>query len=77
MAFTKIRAGADHFRAIGTDTEVYCWGYNDFGEVGDGTLDRLKVEPGRVIARFVIPLSTGMFKRGMTGKRPVTITIPE
>jgi alpha-tubulin suppressor-like RCC1 family protein len=28
---------ADHTCAVGNDRRLYCWGRNDFGQVGDGT----------------------------------------
>ena len=33
---TKLAAGDAHTCAL-TDGEVYCWGYNSFGQLGDGT----------------------------------------
>lgn len=49
-AFATIEAGSKHFCGISLDGFLYCWGSNDQGEVGDGTLERLKPEPVRVVA---------------------------
>lgn len=35
--FVRISAGQYHTCAITTDNEPYCWGYNAFGQLGDGT----------------------------------------
>lgn len=34
----SIVGGNNHFCAATSDNEVYCWGSNDFGQLGDGTL---------------------------------------
>ena len=34
---TKICAGSDHTCALTTDGRLYCWGYNFYGQLGDGT----------------------------------------
>ncbi|WP_158336163.1 RCC1 domain-containing protein [Bifidobacterium actinocoloniiforme] len=37
VRFTRISAGYDHSLAIGSDGNTYAWGYNNEGELGDGT----------------------------------------
>jgi alpha-tubulin suppressor-like RCC1 family protein len=37
VAFTKIYAGEYHTCAIAVGGAAYCWGRNDYGELGDGT----------------------------------------
>ena len=37
LTFTSISAGGNHTCAISTDGNTYCWGVNQFGELGDGT----------------------------------------
>lgn len=34
---TKLSAGQSHVCAITSDGQLYCWGYNAFGQLGDGT----------------------------------------
>ena len=33
----KIEGGNNHFCAITSDKKVYCWGFNNFSQLGDGT----------------------------------------
>src|SRR5690606_17322804 len=37
VTFTSISSGSFHSVALGSDGNAYAWGYNDFGELGDGT----------------------------------------
>ncbi len=37
LAFTTVSAGGSHTCALAGDGRVYCWGYNKFGQLGDGT----------------------------------------
>ncbi|RBP99196.1 RCC1 domain-containing protein, partial [Bifidobacterium xylocopae] len=46
--FTQISAGAYHTLAIGSDGSTYAWGYNDHGELGDGTTTSWRNTPVRV-----------------------------
>lgn len=34
---TKLSAGRSHVCAVTSDGQLYCWGYNAFGQLGDGT----------------------------------------
>ncbi len=38
-AFSQISAGYETMCGIGVDRVSYCWGYNAFGEVGDGSFE--------------------------------------
>lgn len=37
VTFTKLDASYEHVCALADDGDVYCWGYNSDGQVGDGT----------------------------------------
>lgn len=38
VTFKEVKIGEDHVCAIATDDRVYCWGRNDYGQIGNGTL---------------------------------------
>jgi alpha-tubulin suppressor-like RCC1 family protein len=37
LRFRQVSAGRGYTCAVTTDNLVYCWGWNDFGQLGDGT----------------------------------------
>lgn len=37
--YQSIHRGTDFTCALGIDGEIYCWGLNDFGQLGNGTTD--------------------------------------
>jgi alpha-tubulin suppressor-like RCC1 family protein len=46
LTFTQVSAGVYHTVAVGSDGKTYAWGYNDDGELGDGTTtDQLSPTP--------------------------------
>ena len=47
IPFVQIDAGDAHTCGVTEDGAVYCWGRNDDGELGDGSL-YLPVRPARV-----------------------------
>ena len=47
VTFTLVSAGESHSLALGDDDNVYAWGANQYGEVGDGTVSTANV-PVRV-----------------------------
>ncbi len=59
--FARVEAGWDgHACALSTSGQVWCWGANPFGEVGDGTrID--KYEPVQVDLSGVVGLDAGVF----------------
>lgn len=38
VTFKDVKIGEDHVCAIATDDRVYCWGRNDYGQIGNGSL---------------------------------------
>ncbi len=37
LGFSALAAGDEHTCGIGMDQHIYCWGKNDFGQIGNGT----------------------------------------
>ncbi|WP_440993745.1 RCC1 domain-containing protein [Cysteiniphilum litorale] len=37
VSFTTMSVGSAHACALGDDNHAYCWGWNDFGQLGNGT----------------------------------------
>ncbi|WP_440617910.1 RCC1 domain-containing protein [Cysteiniphilum sp. 6C5] len=35
--YTKIQSGYDYFCGLASDNHAYCWGYNRYGQLGDGS----------------------------------------
>lgn len=35
----QVAVGGEHACAVDAEDDVYCWGYNEFGQLGDGTTD--------------------------------------
>lgn len=50
LQFSYISAGLTSSCALTVDREVYCWGYNQYGQVGDGTVDQIRItNPTKVV----------------------------
>ena len=49
--FAGLNTGGAHTCAITTNYGVYCWGANDLGQLGDGTVDSTAA-PARVAGRL-------------------------
>ncbi len=48
--FMEVAAGAHHACALDTAGDVLCWGYNDYGEFGDGTfISNPSPTPGMIL----------------------------
>jgi alpha-tubulin suppressor-like RCC1 family protein len=43
VAFTSIHAGGEHTCGLNSAGQAYCWGANDYGQLGDNTTDYAKV----------------------------------
>jgi alpha-tubulin suppressor-like RCC1 family protein len=48
LSFRHLAAGYTHTCGVTTGDRVFCWGYNRYGQVGDGSTGWLKVRPVRV-----------------------------
>ena len=46
--WASVGPGTLHTCAISTGKSLYCWGYNDNGQVGDGTNESPRVSPKRI-----------------------------
>ncbi len=55
LVITRISAGGDHTCGLATDQAIYCWGRNDFGQLGDGTTTD-RSTPTKVVGSGVAPL---------------------
>ena len=47
FTYVQVSAGSRHSLALGSDGNAYAWGYNTFGQLGDGTTTP-RITPGRV-----------------------------
>lgn len=53
LRFNEVSAGQHHACGVTTDERVYCWGWNGFGQLGDGTTtDHLTPVPVSRSVRF-------------------------
>lgn len=60
LSFRQLSAGANHTCGVTSDNRAYCWGYNYFGQLGNGS----NTGPELCFAQFNVPCST----------RPVAVT---
>jgi alpha-tubulin suppressor-like RCC1 family protein len=68
VTFTRIYAGEYHSCAISTSGIAYCWGRNDFGQLGDGTRTTATAPVGVAGGLSFRSLSLGeFFTCGVTG----------
>jgi alpha-tubulin suppressor-like RCC1 family protein len=47
LPFREVSAGQDHACGVTSDERIYCWGWNGFGQLGDGTITN-RLHPVRV-----------------------------
>ena len=48
FTYLQVSAGGDHSLAVGSDGNAYAWGYNNYGQLGDGTTTSYRTAPVRV-----------------------------
>ena len=48
FTYVQVSAGGSHSLAFGSDGNAYAWGYNYYGQLGDGTTDDYQTTPVRV-----------------------------
>jgi alpha-tubulin suppressor-like RCC1 family protein len=48
LSFRQLSAGEDHTCGVTTDSVAYCWGRNEFGQFGNGTITAGHLTPLRV-----------------------------
>ncbi len=49
LSFVQVGSGSAHSCAIASDHRAYCWGWNVFGQVGDGTTSFERLKPKLVV----------------------------
>ena len=76
VTFSSIDAGYDHTCAIGSNGSAYCWGSNDFRELGDGTTQGSRRVPTLVVAPEEVSFSAIAAGRdgtvALTGSAPAS-----
>ena len=45
LTFATLGAGTFHTCGVTTEGAAYCWGFNGYGQLGDGTAGDIRVEP--------------------------------
>lgn len=67
LHFSSISSGGYHSCGVTTAATVYCWGYNQYGELGDGgTTNRRVPVPVATTLRFVAITTGGFHSCGLT-----------
>ncbi len=57
--FQKVSIGTSHACALKSDGTVYCWGNNDYGQIGDGT-NAIRREPNVAVPGTYTDISVGL-----------------
>jgi alpha-tubulin suppressor-like RCC1 family protein len=55
---SSVAAGYAHTCAIKQDSSLWCWGYNGYGQIGDGTEEN-KYSPVKIIESGVVAVALG------------------
>ena len=45
LTFAQVSAGSEHSCGVTTTNAAYCWGYNGWGQLGDGTAVEAPTDP--------------------------------
>jgi alpha-tubulin suppressor-like RCC1 family protein len=58
--FKRLAAGGLHNCALNVADQAYCWGFNDQGQLGDGTTTTIFPDTGAAAPAWVRPVSGGL-----------------
>jgi alpha-tubulin suppressor-like RCC1 family protein len=63
LTFQSLSAGGEHSCGVTTEGSAYCWGFNDGGQLGNGSTDRVAhATPEAVTGGLAFQsVSTGLF----------------
>jgi alpha-tubulin suppressor-like RCC1 family protein len=65
LSFRQVSAGGVHTCGVATDSRAFCWGNNRYGQVGDGTTVRQRLQPTLVAGgRLFTQVSAGGEQQG-------------
>jgi len=65
-----VSAGQFHSCGVTTSARAYCWGGNDFGEIGDGTSDINRASPVAVAGGLTFARVSAGFESHSCGVTP-------
>jgi len=59
LSFRQVSAGSQHSCGVTSDNRAYCWGYNTYGQLGDGTVTDHLTPVAVATGRRFLQLSAG------------------
>jgi alpha-tubulin suppressor-like RCC1 family protein len=65
LLVTAISAGADQSLALTSSGQIIAWGYNNYGQIGDGTTSTTRYSPvlvtmsGALLGKHIISIASG------------------